>query len=365
MSSARLVSSVIPMKPKSQTIQLGPKFPSVTSRVGKVPLPAAKMGTIAGLRATAPAPRNSSSSSSKGSGLGQLRSDFKSERKVIGKAKPLPIPMGGMKAGFSLSLSTTNKSEIAPSPKKRRTDTQGSDSSATDSSSSDDEGEARGLALFAQVEHKKAPVATRFVPAPTRSIKMMADGPVIKSAAELRRAAKEAAHRTRLRLKPDLESLHRTILQWDPKDTSPLPPNFSPDSLAKIPPQFDTSEQYLKILEPLLMLECWAQVQKAVEDSRNEARILCELAGRMNVDDWIDIEFSIATTEIRHGYHLNDVDVVQIYPSGGAGGPTLFAKVTKYKRNFKDVQVTLRFHNSKNLRPFQSRSKWTLQKVVK
>jgi len=359
-SSSRLGSS---LPPKSQTIQLGPKFP-VASKLGKVLLSAPpKMGTIAGLRATVPAPKSSSSSKSGGGALGQLRSDFKSERKAVVKSKTLLQPKGMMKAGFSLSIS--NKSEIVPSPKKRRTDTQDSDSTATDSS--DDEDEVRGLAAFSQTVHQKPPVAARVMPPPTRTIKFMADEIAIKSPAEKRREAKELARRTLLRLKPDLESLHRAILQWDPKDTNSLPPNFSADSLQKIPPQFESADQYLRILEPLLMLECWAQVQKAVEDSRNEARITCELAGRMNVDDWIDIEFSIAPAEIKQGYYLNEVDVVQIYPSGpsAAGGKPLFAKVVKYKKTFKDIQLSLRFHNSRDLRSFVSRSKWVLQKVVK
>lgn len=359
-----------PSVPKSGTVQLQPKG---GFRIGdfkpRVPAPTPKMGTIAGLRtgSTTKPPAPTTSSSSRKSGmLGQLRQDFKHERRELPKTKAsaLQVPTGSTKASFGFKLSTSTKSEVEPAKVKRRTDTQASDSSDTDSS--DDESEARGLELFSQTEHKKSAAPVRFVAPPTRQIKLMPDAVAIQSPAEQRRAAKELAHRTRLRLKPDLESLHRTILQWDPKDTNSLPPNFSADSLHQIPPQFRDADEYLRILQPLLMLECWAQVQKAVEDTRNEPRVPSELAGRINVDDWIDIEFSIALNELRGNYYLSDVDIVQVFPAETIkGGTTLFAKVNKYKRGFKDVLVTLRFHNSRDLRPFQSRTKWVLQKVTK
>lgn len=323
-----------------------------------------------------------SSSSGKSGLLRQLRNEHKAELpKLVGKQ---PLPKAGLKSGFSLGgnrlgASTAANSGVVlerPAPaNKRRTDTQ--DSDATDSSQggsdSDSEAEGGALAAFASSGLKKpvAAAAKPKLPPIARTIKMMPEAQAIKTPAQIRAEQREQAQRTRMRLKPDLEVLHRIILQWDPKSEAAVPPNMDDGKLRKIPATFESATHYLDVLEPLLMLECWSQVQKALEDSRSADKLMCEVAGKALTDDWVDVEVSVPSNELPRNYYLSDVDVVRFDQVGG-GGASFFAKVIQYKRGFGggganvgDVQVSFRFHNSQSLHGLADRSKWQFQKVLK
>ncbi|CDZ98451.1 helicase sen1 [Phaffia rhodozyma] len=298
-----------------------------------------------------------SSSSSSSRAMKELRKEFK-------RSVPT-IPAPGMKVGFQIKTSHT-KSEIEPSKANRRTDTAGSSSSesSSDSSDTDEEKEKQGLAALSTSGDKRAPVVRKLAPAqPVRSIKMMNDIPM-KTPAQIRAAQREAAQRTRLRLKPDMDELHRIILKWEPKDVGQYPPGMEPNQLRKIPAQFKNAEDYLAIFAPLLMLECWAQVQKAIEESQNEDRIVVAVTGKQLIDDWVDVDVAVPTGQINQRYFLTDVDVVQVCSVDPHKPASFFAKVTNFKKGFTDIQVTIRLHSSRNHHSFVSRSKWRLQRVL-
>lgn len=335
--------------------------------------PPPSKSTIQTLATSARAPKPAKSSSSSKSGLlGQLRTQHKAETRAlpgIGKSTgPPPVPRAGLKSGFNLSLSNP-LSGLAPedaSRRNRRTDTQDSASSASESSDDDDEeGERTGLAALSNFGKKKTSIAPPRQAVVQRTVKLMPDVVAIKTPQQIRAEQREAAHRTRLRLKPDLDVLHRQILKWSPEATGDYPPGVTEEQLHKIPPTFASAEQYVATLEPLLMLECWSQVQKAKEDSQNEERIVCDVAGRSITDDWVDIEVSVPSGEMRREYFLSDTDVVQLRLNGVHGAYSNFAKVLSYKKTFNDTQITFRFHNSQNLMPFVARSKWQFQKILK
>lgn len=294
-----------------------------------------------------------------------LKSDFKAERRTVGGVPPAPL--AGPKRGFTLS--TSNRPDIAPPPPKRHTDTQDSGSEPTDSdkSSSEEEEDPSRLKNFVNKATRKPAITTVRGPLTTaRSIKMMPDSQAIKSPAQLRAEQREAAHRTHLRLKPDLSVLHRAILQWNPDDTGSTPPSLDAASLRRIAPTFDSPADYLATLQPLLMLDCWSQLQKSREDSRSEPRLLCEVAGRGLVDDWAEVDVSYATNQIKQVFFLSETDVVLFTPVSDLGGSSsLFAKVVSSTKGFPDSQVKLRFHSACNLGPVSPRSKWHFQKVLK
>lgn len=298
-----------------------------------------------------------SSTGAKSKAMKELRKDFKRQAPAI--------PQPGMKVGFQIKTSHA-KSEIEPSKVNRRTDTaDSSPSESSDSGDTDEEEENKGLAALSAAGEKRAPVVHKaVVPAPTRTIKMMNDI-VVRTPGQIRAAQREAAQRTRLRLKPDMDELHRIILQWEPKDAGQYPPGMDPARLRKIPPTFQNANEYLEVLTPLLMLECWAQVQKAIEDSLNETRIVVAVTGKQHIDDWIDIDVVIPTTQIDQRYFLTDVDVVQVSSMDANQPASFFAKVGSFKKGFADVQITIRLHNTRHHHAFVTRSKWRLQRVLK
>jgi hypothetical protein len=354
-ASSRITSSLTG-KPKPMTIRPQSKSNIVTLATS----------------ARAPKAKTTKTSSSKGGALGALRAQHKAEvRAIPGGGRtlgPPPVPRAGLKSGFSMAIKDPLVAlEDLNRAKKRRTDTQDSASSASESSDDDaeDVNEKSGLMALSNFGKKKTTIAPPRQAVVQRSVKLMPDVVTIKTPQQIRAEQREAAHRTRLRLKPDLEVLHRQILRWDPQATGDLPPGVTESHLRKIPATFESAQHYVDVLEPLLMLECWSQVQKAKEDSTNEEKIVCDVAGRSNTDDWIDVEVSVPSGEMRRDYFLSDTDVVQLRPAGLNGVWKIFAKIISYKRTFNDTQITLRFHNSQDLMPFIARSKWQFQKILK
>lgn len=285
-----------------------------------------------------------------------LRSEFRST---------VAPPKGGLKAGFHLGSRTA--SEVEPPRRKRWADTASSGASSSDSSDTGEGKETRGLAGLAQAAKGKAPEPPRKVALVPRRTIMMADDEVrIRNPQQIRRDQREAARRTKLRLKPDMEDLHRQILRWDPRSTGDRPPEAANTRFRPLPDTFASPQEYVDVLQPLFMLESWAQLQKGIEDNQNEMRVAFDVLGKSVVDDWVDVEVVVPSGQIDQRYRLSEVDVVLVTGVNPAVQDTsAYARVVVFKKTFQDVQITLRFHNSTNLTGFAPRSKWRLQKIIK
>ncbi|KAJ2890628.1 DEAD-box type RNA helicase, partial [Coemansia aciculifera] len=80
----------------------------------------------------------------------------------------------------------------------------------------------------------------------------------------------QAKQKEKLRLAPSMNSLHRRLLGWEYEATGELPPDMAVSSLTKVPDWFETPTQYFDALEPLFMLESWAQFQRAKEEATGD-----------------------------------------------------------------------------------------------
>ena len=295
------------------------------------------------------------SSGPKTQAMKNLRSEFRST---------VAPPKGGLKAGFRLGGRVA--SEVEP-PRRNRWQDTGSSGPSEAGSSSDEESESRGLAGLAQAAKAKPTEPARKAPPPVRrTIKMAGDDVLIRNPQQVRRDAREAARRTKLRLKPDMEDLHRQILRWDPRATGDRPPEAANMRFRPLPDLFASPQEYVDVLQPLFMLESWAQLQKGLEENQNEMRVAFDVLGKSVVDDWVDVEVVVPAGQIDQRYRLSEVDVVLVSGLNPATqAASSYARVTVFKKTFQDVQITLRFHSSTDLTGFAPRSKWKLQKVMK
>lgn len=321
-----------------------------------------------------PAPASTSSSSSSRMSFGSTKAAMKSKpsgpktqamKNLRSEFRStVAPPKGGLKAGFRLGGRVA--SEVEP-PRRNRWQDTGSSGPSDEGSSSDDESESRGLAGLASAAKAKPTEQPRKTAAPVRrAIKMAGDDVLIRNPQQVRRDQREAARRTKLRLKPDMEDLHRQILRWDPRATGDRPPEAPNTRFRPLPNHFASPQEYVDVLQPLFMLESWAQLQKGIEDNQNEARIAFDVLGKSVVDDWVDVEVVVPSGQIDQRYRLSEVDIVLVSGLNPTTQATSsYARVTVFKKTFQDVQITLRFHNSANLTGFAPRSKWKLQKIMK
>ena len=100
----------------------------------------------------------------------------------------------------------------------------------------------------------------------------------------------------------DLSSLQRKILLWDLEAITEALSNHTTLQLENIPSQFTDSIHYIRIFEPLLLLECKAQITKSIEeigglgskrrfnsDSSDWSEYI--LKSTHMIDDFYDIQF--------------------------------------------------------------------------
>ena len=212
-----------------------------------------------------------------------------------------------------------------------------SSSSSSDSDSEDEKGR-RGLARLAAMQKpspKKPMLPGKITKYSGRQIKFI-DDPMTNSVnpmSERMRQAEEA-RRTRLRLKPDITPLHQMILSWDYDHNGESPPfnGVGKPDLVSVPESFRDHREYLRVFEPLLLYECWAQIIKSKEESSAEV-YSCKITGRTHVDFWLDLDLTI-TEPVKHGWRLApETDVILL--RNPVNKKSIMAKVT----NFRPLQV--------------------------
>lgn len=232
--------------------------------------------------------------------------------------------------------------------------------SPSSESSSDDEKDS-GLASLA----KKQVTPKIKKPAPPRGIKLMDFPGTAKNPALERlnrdRAEREEHRRTGLRLKPDVSFLHYTILSWDYNHTGDEPPGPAV-TYRKVPDQFIDAQQYRQVFEPLLLMECWAQIQQSKEATEDQYE--CVIVARGYNGQWIDMEYNLQGS-VSEKWGLTDSDVVLLTGPGVDGKKCQLAKVVKYQTGFTGIQGTLRILASATDSGPQVKSSWFLKKVVR
>lgn len=162
--------------------------------------------------------------------------------------------------------------------------------------------------------------------------------------------------RMRLRLSIEPTALHRAILSWDYFSSSAYPSEFRPN--LGVPDQFMDIEHYMKVMEPLLHLEAWQQLQRTQSELRTTKPVMLTIGKRVSCDDFLDVYVSVSRQEFSES-RVNDSDVVIVgYSSDpeslrsvNAEMPHCLAKVKEGSVRFqqKVVDLELRFYHAHSL----------------
>ena len=173
------------------------------------------------------------------------------------------------------------------------------------------------------------------------------------------RSARDEARRTGLRLKPDITPLHRAILSWDYDADGAQPPGLNV-RLSSVPDRFDNEQHYRRIFEPLLLMECWAQMQQSKEVAGE--KFSCQISTRQySGDDWIDLDITF-TDSVTKDWSLSDTEIVLLRNPDGKKG--FICKVQNYRTTMASINATLRMVTSAESAPHVN-SSWMLQKVIR
>ncbi|KAJ2520808.1 DEAD-box type RNA helicase, partial [Coemansia sp. RSA 1939] len=106
-----------------------------------------------------------------------------------------------------------------------------------------------------------------------------------------------AEHITKMRLTPNVKHLYKRLLGWRYEDSGEFPPDIKQSDLQKVPDTFVDCSQYHRIFEPVLLLESWAQFQRAKEESENNDTGEATLESRTGLDDFQEIAFRMTPAD--------------------------------------------------------------------
>lgn len=175
----------------------------------------------------------------------------------------------------------------------------------------------------------------------------------------IQNAQAEEDRRLRLRMKPDVSSLHRRILSWNYDHDGPHPPgeNFK---LHRVPDRFDSARQYGEVFEPLLLMECWAQIQQSKE--ADEQRYECRIVGRQYENEWPILDVMI-TEGVQKDFSLSETDIVLLrHPTTKS---CRLLKVRHFKSSFQGLLANLWMMPIPGDAGPQVNSLWQLSKVFR
>ncbi|KAJ3568749.1 hypothetical protein NP233_g5511 [Leucocoprinus birnbaumii] len=210
--------------------------------------------------------------------------------------KPTPI--------ISDQQTVPPRSNIKNNYKNEASSSAGPDNSSDSESDSEVEIPAGGLAGLAK-KFAKSPRIKK--PAERRQIKTL-DISMAENAVITRMQQREEAHRARMRMKPDISNLHRALLSWDYDHDGPTPPGFN-GALKPVPDTFNTLNHFHDVFEPLLLLECWAQIVQSKDEAPETYE--CKLSGKQYVDDWLELDVQFEAN-VRKDYYLAETDVATL-----------------------------------------------------
>ena len=280
------------------------------------------------------------------------------------------IPLSPVKHNFGSRAKFEGSTSAKAAPKSRpvHTDTETSGSSDSD----DYEGGEKGLGMLTALQ--KSPVKKKVKPPverrPERRQMQIIDDPKlqrgVRNAMQERHRQQDEARRNAMRLKPDITGLHRMILSWDYNHKGPEPPykGRRPQFL-RVPDLFMNHGEYSKIFEPLLMLECWAQLIKSKEEPTLEVYD-CTITSRQFVDDWLDLELLLVEGPKKDVRLTPEIDIILLKQA--AGDKCIMGKVLAFKNTSHlglhlSVRCSVRSHESDP--GLSMNSRWRLSLVFR
>jgi senataxin len=219
---------------------------------------------------------------------------------------------------------------------------------STEDSSDEDSGRERGLAALGKVQR---PLQLK-KPAERRQTKMLELPALQNNSTARRQRERDNARRRGLRMKPDISGLHRTILTWAYDHSGPDPPSTDSNvPVVRVPDHFSDYRHYQSIFEPLLFLECWAQILQSKEEATEMFE--CKIASRQFVDDFVDFDLAIIEP-LKKGWWLSDTDIILLRQPGGK--QPVMGKVLNFKANM---------HGQQRVNPSATGSQHAIQVLVR
>ncbi|AMD19889.1 HCL262Cp [Eremothecium sinecaudum] len=137
----------------------------------------------------------------------------------------------------------------------------------------------------------------------------------------------------RKRLNVDLNPFYDKILRWDYTRIDEYPSDTSLDTYSEVVDQFSSPEQYQKILEPLLLLECWQGLCSA-RDRESYNAFNFTVGNRTVVSDFYEVYSSISKKVVKEA-NINEADLIVL-----GYFPDLRPNKTLTNDDFKKAQHT-------------------------
>jgi senataxin len=136
--------------------------------------------------------------------------------------------------------------------------------------------------------------------------------------------------------RPDVSGLHKILLSWGYNHGESTPPGEQM-KLFTVPDRFDSYEHYFRVFQPLLLMECWAQLLQSKVEKQDSYQ--CKVDSRQYVDDWLDIDLTIAES-VKKEWYLAETDIVLLRQPGH--DKSIMAKIKSYKASMSGIQATIR-----------------------
>ncbi|TFK52558.1 hypothetical protein OE88DRAFT_1796188 [Heliocybe sulcata] len=279
-------------------------------------------------------------------------------RPAVGDRKN--TPKDGLAAGLTVNIPPNAQRQVQGSKSEASSVRSSLPDSSSSEENSEDEGEAAEGGLAALGKLQRTPKIKRVE---RRQVKMMdvaADG---KVGATRMFDARREAQRTAMRLKPDISSLHKALLAWNYDHDGPDPPMLGGKmSLSQVPDRFKDYNHYRTVFEPLLLLECWAQLQQSKQET-NQDSVACKIASRGFTDDWLDLDISV-TDNVKKDWALTDTDIVMLRQPESK--KCILGKIQGYKAMPYAIQATVRCYLPPSITDpgLQINTDWRLTKVL-
>lgn len=243
----------------------------------------------------------------KSNNLEAIRNELKNNR---APQKPVGPPAPPRPAGFNSKRAPV----VGRSLNTLRHKNQDSDSSSSD----EDDIDTSDLFL----ESKKK----------SKIIELDINGNPVTKVAQANRVNQERREeeRMRMRLNVNLKPLYSTILRWNYNLDSPYPTEER-DIYQPVKDLYTDVKEYVKVTEPLLMLECWQGIQSS-RTTGQELPVTLLVGSRTTCDGFFDVYASIKKTELMDS-KINESDLMVLGylddPSSGPGNKAVSAYLKK------------------------------------
>ncbi|KAJ7780655.1 SEN1 N terminal-domain-containing protein [Mycena maculata] len=158
--------------------------------------------------------------------------------------------------------------------------------------------------------------------APRRQVVLLE--PTAQNPVQNRLEKRVQAARKYQRLRPDLSGLYMIILSWDYHHDGGHPPGPQSKLIHVPADRFTDYSHYRRVFEPLLLLECWAQIVQSKEEIGESYRF--KINARQFRDDWVDIDMTLDGS-VKKDWRLTESDVVLLQ----GGSSFILGKVESYK----------------------------------